>query len=66
MPLLPLDKYSQTKHIRHCPCMWEDSNALSMIAVAVWMPVWVGGFSAMVLRRWCLNVSGRVNEKKTF
>jgi hypothetical protein len=48
MPLLLLDKYGQTKHIRHCPCMWEDTNALSLIAAAALTPVWAGGFSAMV------------------
>ncbi len=34
MPLLLLDKYSQTKHTGHCPCMWEDTNNLCLIAAA--------------------------------
>jgi hypothetical protein len=48
MLLLLLDKYGQAKHIGHHPCMWEDANALNLIAAAAWTPVWVGGFSAMV------------------
>jgi hypothetical protein len=63
MPLLPLDKYSQTKHIGHRQCMWEDTNALSLIAAAEWMPVWAGGFHAMVYSDiGALNVSMRVKE----
>jgi hypothetical protein len=48
MPLLLLDEYGQTKHIGHHPCMWEDTNALSLIAAAAPVPVLAGGFSAMV------------------
>ena len=48
MPLLPLDEYGQTKHIKHHPCMWEDINVLSLITTAALTLVWVGGFSAMV------------------
>jgi hypothetical protein len=48
MLLLPLDEYCQTKHIGHRPCMWEDTDTISLIAAAAWMPVQVGGVPAMV------------------
>jgi hypothetical protein len=48
MPLLLLGEYGQTKHIGHHPCMWKDTDALSLIDAAASMPVWAGGFSTMV------------------
>jgi hypothetical protein len=66
MPLLPLDEYSQTKHIGHCPCMWEDTDVLSLIAAAAWMLVWVGRFSAIVCSNAGALMCTRVKEKKTF